>query len=61
MGMMQIGFSQPEFLPLPAMRASGPDDDVKTLVTPDAETVSDEEVSSDAPEDGEDKVSPPGN
>ena len=52
MGTTSFNFSEPGMFPLPAMRASGPDDDVKTLVTPE-DDASTEEVSADAtPDDG---------
>ena len=58
---MNFQIAQPEVFPLPLMRASGPDDDVKTVVTPEDEPAFDEATGPDAPEDGAEKESVPAN
>jgi hypothetical protein len=52
MGTTNFNFYPQGIFPLPVMRASGPDDDTKTLVTPEDESVSVAEVTDEAPDDG---------
>jgi hypothetical protein len=58
MGTNNFNFSEQGIFALPflslmnEMRASGPDDDTKTLVTPEDQSLSEVEVSAEAPQDG---------